>query len=370
MHPHRRLSAPMNIHNTSTTPAVAAVQPVNQPQLKLALDVHVQSIVVAPMADALLKPVRRFGPAEFLSWVKSQRAAGWVIISCYEAGPFGYGLHRQLTALGVTNYVIRPRNWDEHHGRVKTDCTDARAMLVALDRFVAGQKQALALVRVPSEAQEQRRARSRLRQKLVKEKKHLAQHGRGVALLFGHRLKGKWFGPRNWPRWEARLPAHVRSLLEPLRQVIGQLQIQIEALTRELEASVTVPIPKGLGQLTVATLDREVCDWSRFKNRRQVAAHTGLVPGEHSSGQNRRQGPVTKCGNPRLRWALCEAAWRLVKYQPNYRLVKKWWPRLSDPHSVGKRKQAIVALARGFAVDWWRVRTGQTTPRKLGLELV
>ena len=370
MHPHRRLSARMTNHNASTTPAVAAVQPVNQPQLKLALDVHVQSIVVAAMADALLKPVRRFSPAEFLRWVQAQHQAGRAMISCYEAGPFGYGLHRQLTALGVTNYVIGPRNWDEHHGRVKTDCTDARAMLVALDRFVAGQKQALALVRVPSEAEEQRRARSRLRQKLVKEKKHLAQHGRGVALLFGHRLKGKWFGPRNWPRWEARLPAHVRSLLEPLRQVIGQLQIQIEALTRELEASVTVPIPKGLGQLTVATLDREVCDWSRFKNRRQVAAHTGLVPGEHSSGQNRRQGPVTKCGNPRLRWALCEAAWRLVKYQPNYRLVKKWWPRLSDPHSVGKRKQAIVALARGFAVDWWRVRTGQTTAQKLGLELV
>jgi len=88
MHPHRRLSARMTIHNTSTTPAVALAQPVNQPILKLALDVHVQSIVVAAMADAVLKPVRRFNPPEFLSWVKSQRAAGWVIVSCYEAGPF------------------------------------------------------------------------------------------------------------------------------------------------------------------------------------------------------------------------------------------------------------------------------------------
>jgi hypothetical protein len=64
---------------------------------------------------------------------------------------------------------------------------------------------------------------------------------------------------------------------------------------------------------------------------------------------------------------LCEAAWRLLKYQRDYRLVQKWWPRLSDPHRVGKRKQAIVALARGFAVDWWRIRTGQTTPEQLGL---
>jgi len=359
----------MNIHNLSTTPAVAATQPVNQPVLKLALDVHVQSIVVAALADALLKPVRRFHPTDFLSWVQSQLEAGWAIVSCYEAGPLGFTLHRQLAALGVTNYVIRPRNWDEHHGRVKTDRTDARAMLVALDRFLAGQQQALALVGVPSEAQEQRRARSRLRQKLVKEKKHLAQHGRGVALLFGQRLKGKWFGPRNWPQWEQRLPQHLLNLLEPLRQVIVALQVQIQKLTQELEATVTVPIPKGLGALTVATMEREVCDWSRFKNRRQVAAHTGLVPGEHSSGESRRQGAVTKCGNPRLRWVLCEAAWRLVKYQPHYRLVRKWWPRLSDPHSVGRRKQAVVALARGFAVDWWRLRTGQTTAQKLGLEL-
>src|SRR5215471_4836649 len=111
MHPHRRLSARMTIHNISTTAAVAFVQPVNQPILKLALDVHVQSIVVAAMADVVLKAVRRFTPAEFLSWVKSQRTAGWTIVSCYEAGPFGYGLHRQLSALGVTNYVVRPRNW-------------------------------------------------------------------------------------------------------------------------------------------------------------------------------------------------------------------------------------------------------------------
>jgi transposase len=151
--------------------------------------------------------------------------------------------------------------------------------------------------------------------------------------------------------------------------VIAQLQVQIEGLTQELERSVAIPVPKGLGLLTVATLEREVCDWGRFKNRRQVAAHTGLVPGEHSSGESRRQGSLTKCGNPRLRWALCEAAWRLLKFQPHYRLVQKWWPRLCDPHSAGKRKQAIVALARGFAVDWWRIRTGQTTPQQLGLEL-
>jgi hypothetical protein len=71
--------------------------------LKLALDVHADSIVAAPMWDALLKPPRRFSAAALLDWVQQQQTAGWHVVSCYEAGPFGYTLHRQLTALGATN---------------------------------------------------------------------------------------------------------------------------------------------------------------------------------------------------------------------------------------------------------------------------
>lgn len=161
----------MNYHNLVSTPAVVARQPVNhQPsprQPKLALDVHLRQHVVAMQYDGSSpKPPQRFTPAGLLAWVQKQIAQGWQIVSCYEAGPFGYGLHRQLTALGVTNYVIRPRNWDDQHKRVKTDHTDALAMLTALDRYVAGNPHALALVRVPTEAQERQRSESRLRQSL------------------------------------------------------------------------------------------------------------------------------------------------------------------------------------------------------------
>jgi transposase len=135
----------MTIHNTVSTPAVAATQPVNhtttpnKPLLKLALDVHLLQHVVAMQYDGSApKPPQRFTPRDFLKWVEKQIVAGWQIVSCYEAGPFGYGLHRQLSALGVTNHVIRPRNWDEQHTRIKTDRTDALAMLNALDRFCAG----------------------------------------------------------------------------------------------------------------------------------------------------------------------------------------------------------------------------------------
>ena len=158
------LSAHMNYHNVVSTPAVASAQPATHlnPQtpsvsacvLKLALDVHLLQHVVAMQYDGSSpKPPQRFTPKDFRVWVEKQIAQGWQVISCYEAGPFGYGLHRQLTDLGVTNHVIRPRHWDEAHKRVKTDRTDALAMLNALDRFVAGNKHALALVRVPTEAE-------------------------------------------------------------------------------------------------------------------------------------------------------------------------------------------------------------------------
>jgi transposase len=210
-----------------TTPAVAAKQPVNhQPRtLKLALDVHLlQHVVAIQYEGSSPKPPQRFTPQGLLAWVQKHVAQGWRVISCYEAGPFGYGLHRQLTALGVTNYVMRPRNWDEQHKRVKTDRTDALAMLNSLDRFVAGNPHALALVRVPAEAEERQRSQSRLRQSLKGDLKLIAQRGRGLALQYGHRLKGKWYGARNWPR--LALPDWLLELLRPLQSACVALHEQ------------------------------------------------------------------------------------------------------------------------------------------------
>ena len=360
------------MHNENiTTPAVVQRQPVNhitQPRtLKLALDVHLLQQVVAMQFDGEFpKPPQRFTLPGLLAWVKKQIAAGWRVISCYEAGPFGYVLHRQLTALGVTNYVIRPRNWDEQHKRVKTDRTDALAMLSALDRFVAGNPHALALVRVPTEEQERLRSHSRIRQGLKRDLKLIAQRGRGLALQYGYRLKGKWHGGRNWPKLE--VPSWLLELLKPLHAACVALHEQVREQGLQIEAACAGPLPKGLGRLSQQVIEREVGDWHRFKNRRQVSSYLGLCPSENSSGQRQHQGGVTKCGNPRLRWALCELAWRLLKFQPEYRLCKKWRSRIIDPLTPGgRKKQMVVALARGFGVDWWRIRTGQTTPEKLGL---
>ena len=360
----------MNTHNTAldnqTHPTTQS--PIQgKPVLKVALDVHLAWHVAAMQYDGSSpKPPQRFTPAGLLAWVKKQLAQGWQMITCYEAGPFGYTLHRQLTALGVTNYVIRPRNWDEQHKQVKTDRTDALAMLNALDRFVAGNRHALALVRVPTQAEERARTQTRLRQSLHRDLKMIAQRGRGIALQYGYRLKGKWHGARNWPKLE--VPDWLHALLRPLQLACAALHEQVRLQTQEIQAAGTAPLPKGLGGLSEQIIAREVGDWHRFKNRRQVSSYLGLCPSENSSGPRQHQGHITKCGNPRLRWAFGELAWRLLRDQPNYRLCKKWRAQILAPKTPGgRKKQLVTALARGFGVDWWRLQTGQTTPEKLGL---
>ena len=116
-------------------------------------------------------------------------------------------------------------------------------------------------------------------------------------------------------------------------------------------------------------LRREVCDWSRFKNRRNVGSFFGLCCAESSSGTQQSQGSITKTGTSRGRHALLELAWRALQFQPDYWVVKKFKSKIEQakPRSV-LRKKLIVALARLIAVDLWRLYTGQTTMVKLGLK--
>ena len=155
------------------------------------------------------------------------------------------------------------------------------------------------------------------------------------------------------------------------RPALLSLQEQIESLTSQLEAAAPPNIPAGLGKLTTVMLTREICDWHRFNNRRAISSYTGLCPGERSSGSKRVPGSVTKRGNPRLRAALVECAWRMVRFQPQYPPVKKRLAVLAKGAKTtgAQRKKAIVAVARRLAVDLWRVHTGRLTAQQLGLNI-
>ena len=336
--------------------------------IKLGIDVHLQRYVVVRQIDgATPQPAQTFSPAQFLVWAQKQTQLAEQVYSCYEAGPFGYSLHRKLAALGVSNYVVRPRDWDEYGQKVKTDQRDAKAMVLDLDRFVGGNQKAFCVVRVPTEAEEQARSRSRQRGSLQKEKQRLAAQGRSDALYYGRRLEGEWWTGARWK--ELDQPPIVLELLAPLRRLILALEVELKAQTQALSAAAPEELPLGLGQLTYEILEREICDWGRFHNRREVASYTGMCPSEDSSDERRFQGPINKHGNPRARQVLVETSWRLMQFQPAYKPVAKWLPALKHPKTTkSKRKQIAVAIGRQFSVDWWRVRTGRCQAQDLGLK--
>ncbi len=340
--------------------------------LKLGLDVHADSIVVVRILDnSAPQPAQKFTPARFLVWIKTQVLLAEAVHSCYEAGPFGYGLHRALVELGVKNLVVQPVCLDEHHKQVNHDKSDARELALRLDRYVAGNTRALASVRVPTPIEEQKRIESRQREQLKREVKRVAAQGRSLLLSQGWREKKGWWEERRWKSLQPKLPAWLVERLECFRRLLTTLSDELEAATTAVAAVAPVQRPKGLGGLTCEVIEREVGDWKRFTSRRQVGSYTGLCGGISSSGKSCRLLPITKHGNARLRTALVELAWRLVVWQPNSPLVRKWWHVLGNAKATrAARKKAIVALARQLAVDLWRWRTGRIEPTTLGWVMV
>jgi transposase len=340
--------------------------------LKLGLDVHADSIVVVRIVEhSAPQPAQKFTPAKFLEWIKTQLRLAETVYTCYEAGPFGYGLHRALVGLGVRNLVVQPVCLDEHHKGVNHDKSDAQQLALRLDRYVAGNTRALATVRIPTPEEEQRRCESRQREQLKREAQRVAAQGRGLLLSQGHREKKGWWEPRRWEPLKLKLPAWMVERLEVFRRVLATLTGELDALSTAVEAAAPAVRPKGLGGLSCEVVEREVGDWNRFHNRRQVGSYTGLCGGISASGQSTRLLPITKHGNARLRTALVELAWRMVLWQPESRLVKKWEPVLRGPRTTaGRKKKAIVAIARQMAVDLWRWRTGRMKPEDFGWVMI
>ena len=157
------------------------------------------------------KPAQRFKKEAFVLWAaRLKQKSGGEIHAVYEACGFGFGLQRQLAALGISCHVVCPQKLDEHNKRVKTDSMDAKALCLKLDRFVQGNRDALARVRVPTEEEEQSRAIHRQREQLVKARKQLEAQGRSLMVNHGIEPVKSWWKRRTFatlavPKWMKEL---------------------------------------------------------------------------------------------------------------------------------------------------------------------
>lgn len=296
------------------------------------LDVHARSVVATGL-DAMTGEVfkQRLVPANeaVVGWLRS--LPGPVAVT-YEAGPTGFGLYRAITAAGIRCEVAAPSKLTRPAGdRVKTDTKDA---LLLAQLLQVGQ---IVPVRVPSITEEAARdlvrAREDVRSDLMRARHRVSK----LLLRHGHVYYGgdAWTGKHavwlNSIRFDQRA---TQATFEADREAVdfavvrrARLDAAIAAMAADSEfTGVTRRLCclRGISTLTGFALAVEVGDWHRFTGA-SIGAYLGLVPSEHSSGDSRRQGGITKTGNTHARRLLIEAAWHhKAKYKVGAVLQARW----------------------------------------------
>ena len=356
------------------------------------LDVHKETIAVS-VAEPDGGEVRYMGeiantPDAVVKLVRRLRKEGSKLSFCYEAGPCGYGLHRQLRDLGQDCQVVAPSLIPKKPGdRVKTDRRDS-LNLARLHR--AGE---LTAVWVPDGAQEALRDLTRAREDMKHVQRQAKQRLLGFLLRHGKRFEGK----DNWTQAHFRWMEEVK-FEQPVQQIVFQEYVDsVQAMTRRVGAfdeqmesaareSVFWPVIEGLMALrgvkliTATTIVAEIGDLRRFATAPQLMAYLGVVPSEHSSGESKSRGGITKTGNGHVRRVLVESAWQ-YRYPARktavlqrraeraseqvqeiaWKAQKRLCARYRRLEARGKLKvQVCIAIARELAGFIWAI--GQTLP--------
>jgi transposase len=273
--------------------------------IKLGIDVHQHFYtVVMQEGGSNPKPPQRLAKEAFLHWAARLQCRAGQVHAVYEACGFGFELQRQLSALGIHCHVLCPQKLDERNKRVKTDSLDAKALCLKLDRFVQGNREALALVRVPTEEEEQKRAIHRQREQLVKARKVLEAQGRSLMVNHGIEPIQQWWKRRAFAKLQ--VPSWMKELLSNSQPILLALEEKIRALTGNCKGAAACNQPRGFGALSSVVIDRQIGNWHRFSNRRKVGSYTGLCPGEYSSGNTRPSTVTRACAQ---RWWEQPGAW-------------------------------------------------------------
>lgn len=332
--------------------------------------------------------VRFFGdiasdPHSVSSMVAKLAKRGATLHFCYEAGPTGYDLYRQIIGLGHDCAVVAPSLVPKRPGdRVKTNRRDA-VSLARLHR--AGE---LTRVWVPDEAHEAIRDLVRAREAAQLGLRRARQQLQSFLLRHGRIYTGRTPWTRAHIRWLAGQtfshPAHPIVLAEYI-QTIEDAEIRLERLTKQIAEVVPMwsmaPVVsayqamRGIAFMTAVTFVAEIGDVRRFDNPRQLMAYLGLVPSESSTGERVKRGSLTKAGNGRARRVLIEGAWtyrfparigptiqarleglprsvREIAWKGQIRLCSRYRKLIM----AGKLKNvAVTAVAREMAAFLWAI---------------
>ena len=375
---------------------VSALETVRQAQAErqypayIGLDVHKDTIVVAVAWAGRAAPELRGEIANKPKAVAKLVARlnrefdGEVLLFCYEAGPCGYGLYRQLLALGHDCQVVAPSLIPKKPGeKVKTDRRDAGK----LSRLLRSGD--LTAVWVPGEEQEAMRDLTRARDDLKAQERKARQQLNAYVLRHGHAWpssRTRWTRTHyNWLEsltfnhdWQQMVLQEYIDAVRAASARVADITAQMERVLPQWSLAPVVNslvALRGIDKLAAMVLLAELGDISRFDSPKQLMAFLGLVPSEHSSGRRRRQGAITGTGNGHARRMLVESAWsyrfrarqtmhlkRKAKHASAeakaiaWRAQKRLCGRYRTLVHAGKNtKQANVAVARELAGFIWAI---------------
>lgn len=322
------------------------------------LDVHKESITVAyaiGMGEVELLGKTGTTKTDTDRLCKRLQSKGRHVRIVYEAGPCGYGLYRQLMDKGFDCMACAPSLIPKKPGeRVKTDRRDSIKLVRALR---AGD---LSAVYVPSVEDEAFRDLARAWAAAKDDLKHARQRLKSFLLSHGVRYTGSanW-GPahRHWlseysfgNEWQQlAFDEHRRTIEDRLAQC-GRLETALrEAVVnwRFYPVVLGLQAMRGMQLTTAVGMLAELGDLSRFAHPRQLMAWLGVTPSEHSSGDKRRRGSITRTGNSYARKLLVEAAW-------SYRYPARVSPQIQLRHDglpkaiIDRAWDAQIRLCRRY----------------------
>lgn len=325
------------------------------------LDVHKSTIAVA-IAESGSSEVRYFGeirntPEDINKVMRKLSSSEATLSVCYEAGPCGYEVYRQLSSSGIDCMVVAPSMIPRKPGdRVKTDRRDSQ-MLARLHR--AGE---LTSVWVPSAEQEALRDLVRGRADFVLLQTQARQRLNAFLLRHGKRFGGKSKWTLSHFRWLETIKCDFPSqqiVLQEYVDTVLHMQNRIKALDKQIELagneSTLWPLIqnymalRGISRLVATALAAELGDITRFANAPQLMAYLGLVPSEHSSGSSKVRGGITKTGNGYIRRLLTEAAWAYRHLARKSAHVQRRAEQTPEPiqEIAWKAQQRLCARYRG-----------------------
>lgn len=315
-----------------------------QPTIHVGIDVSKDKLAVALAGGGVRDEVLSLGTFEnsVARLLNKLSGRGLPVSVCYEAGPTGYGLYRQVRAFGFDCCVVAPSLIPVRAGeRVKTDRLDTMRLARLLR---AGE---LTPVWVPDETHEAMRDLVRARESAAEDQRHKRQLVSAFVLRHGRTYQRTKPWTIRYRRWLQSLsfdhPAHQIALQEMLQaernatERLDRLTGHIEALVPEWDLAPAVnalQALRGVALISAVTFMAEIGDVRRFETPVKLMAYLGLVPSEYSTGKTTRRGGITRAGNARVRHKLIEGAWTYrLQARPGERklyILKEQSPEVQD----------------------------------------